>query len=132
MKLVWPCTNNQFLYLYGVHKIYIIYLYAIISNTTDRMIWLIYGIMCIPYLRVYAMFWHRNHVSLDYVSYNSLIHRKWCNSIDINEEHCILMLTVPFSLLNLIIFVVISSILYANANQRTPYSLHLSSAYSDA
>lgn len=92
------------------------------------MIWLIYGIMCIPYVRVYAMFWHRNHVSLVYVSYYSLLHREWCDSIDTNGEYCIFMLTIPFALLYSITIVVISSILCVYANQRTPYSLHLSSA----
>lgn len=87
---------------------HIIYLYAIISDTMDSMIWLIYGIMCIPYLRVYAMFCHRNHVSLDYVLYYSLIHRERYNSIDTSEEQCIFMLTVPFSLLYSNIIVVIS------------------------
>lgn len=48
--------------------------------------------------KVYAMFWHRTNVSLAFVLYYSLIHRERCSSIGANEEHCIFMLTIVFSL----------------------------------
>lgn len=78
---------------------------------------------------VYAMFWHRNHdVSLVYVSYYGLLHRRWYDSSLRIKDTAYLCPSYRF-----IYFIQWFLLLYrlnfwVYANQRAPYSLHFSSA----